>query len=90
MIRPISDVDFDDGQPQGSSQATITAQVVEEHFISQLRSIALANAHAKRQTQSSGLQHNQQLNAPLSNDSQPVEGDDASSFDQSQRIRIER
>ena len=81
MRRPISDVDFDDGQPQGSSQATIIAQAVEEHFISQLRSIAPANAHAKWQTQSSGLQHNQ---SPLSNDSQPAEGDDASSFDESQ------
>ncbi|RVW50069.1 E3 ubiquitin-protein ligase UPL1 [Vitis vinifera] len=66
----------DDGQPQGSSQATIIAQAVEEHFISQLRSIAPANTHAERQTQSSGLQHNQQLDAPLSNDSQPAEGGD--------------
>ena len=83
MRRPISDVDFDDGQPQGSSQATITAQVVEEHFISQLRSIAPANTHAERQTQSSGLQHNQQLDVPLSNDSLLTEGNDASSFDES-------
>ena len=90
MRRPISDVDFDNGQPQGSSQATIIAQAVEEHFISQLRSIALANAHAERQTQSSELQDNQQLDAPLSNDSQPAEGDDASSLDESRRIRIER
>ena len=38
----------------------------------------------------SKLQHNQQLDVPLSNDSQPTEGGDASSFDESQRIRIER
>ena len=90
MRRPISDVDFDDGQSQGSSQATIIAQAVEEYFIYQLCSIALANAHAERQTQSSELQDNQQLDAPLSNDSQLAEGDDASSLDESQRIRIER
>ena len=84
MRRPISDVDFDDGQSQGSSQATIIAQAVEEHFVSQLCSIAPANAHAERQTRSSKLQHSQQLDVPLSNDSQPVEGGDASSFDESQ------
>ena len=66
----------DDGQPQGSSQAAIIAQGVEEHFISQLRSITPANTHSERQTQSSGLQQNQLPDAPLSNDSQPAEEGD--------------
>ena len=65
-----------------NAQAIIMA-LLEEHFVSQLCSIAPANADAERQTRSSELQHNQQLDVPLSNDSLLTEGNDASSFDES-------
>lgn len=59
----------DDGQPQAGGQAAVIAQVVEEEFISQLRSIT-PDSSAERQSQNLGVPENQQSDAPLTNDSQ--------------------
>lgn len=62
----------DDGQPQAGGQAAAIAQVLEEEFVSRLRSIAPSNGLAERHSQNSGLQEKQQSDALASNDSQLV------------------
>ncbi|OVA20116.1 Ubiquitin-associated domain/translation elongation factor EF-Ts [Macleaya cordata] len=72
----------DDGQPQGGSQAATIAYAVEEHFISQLRSVTAANSPpAQRLFGSSEPAENPQSDIPPSNvDSQPlVAGDNIDS-----------
>ncbi|XP_044474315.1 E3 ubiquitin-protein ligase UPL1-like isoform X2 [Mangifera indica] len=57
-----------DGQPQAGPQASAIAQAVEEHFVSQLRTISPANNLAERQSQNSGVQERQLSDAPPSVD----------------------
>ncbi|KAJ4975986.1 hypothetical protein NE237_001092 [Protea cynaroides] len=69
----------DDGQPQAGGQAAAIAQVVEEVFISQLRSVASANSPpAQRQSDNAGPQDKQQSDVLINVDGQPpMVGDNA-------------
>ncbi|XP_031286240.1 E3 ubiquitin-protein ligase UPL1 isoform X2 [Pistacia vera] len=70
----------DDGQPQAGPQASAIAQAVEEHFVSQLRSISPASNLAERQSQNSGVQERQLSDAPASVDGLAVvEGENVAS-----------
>ncbi|XP_040986368.1 E3 ubiquitin-protein ligase UPL1-like isoform X1 [Juglans microcarpa x Juglans regia] len=64
----------DDGQPQAGAQAAAIAQAVEEHFISQLRSVAPPNGTDERQSQNSEVQEKQPDAPPSNNDPVAVEG----------------
>ncbi|XP_077221899.1 LOW protein: E3 ubiquitin ligase-like protein isoform X2 [Tasmannia lanceolata] len=66
----------DDGLPQSGSQATAIAQAVEEHFVSQLRSVAPSNSpSAQRQSENCGPEERQQSDVPPSNVGQPLVAD---------------
>ncbi|XP_006474874.1 E3 ubiquitin-protein ligase UPL1 isoform X2 [Citrus sinensis] len=54
----------DDGQPQAGAQASAIAQAVEEHFVSQLRSVTPESNLAERQSQNSGEQERQPTDIP--------------------------
>lgn len=54
----------DDGQPQAGAQASAIAQAVEEHFVSQLRSVTPESNLIERQSQNSGEQERQPTDIP--------------------------
>ncbi|KAM2126762.1 hypothetical protein ACFX1R_006748 [Malus domestica] len=75
----------DDGQPQAGPQAAAIAQAVEEHFISQLRSLAPADIPAERQSQNSGVQEKQPDLPPLSDSQVAGERNDSHERNEDQR-----
>ncbi|KAM2244415.1 hypothetical protein ACFXTI_005487 [Malus domestica] len=75
----------DDGQPQAGPQAAAIAQAVEEHFISQLRSLAPADIPAERQSQNSGVQEKQPDLPPLSDSQVAGECNDSHERNEDQR-----
>ncbi|CAN6556117.1 unnamed protein product [Malus baccata var. baccata] len=75
----------DDGQPQAGPQAAAIAQAVEEHFISQLRSLAPAEIPAERQSQNSGVQEKQPDLPPLSDSQVAGERNDSHERNEDQR-----
>ncbi|KAM1114974.1 hypothetical protein ACFX19_005779 [Malus domestica] len=75
----------DDGQPQAGPQAAAIAQAVEEHFISQLRSLAPADIPAERQSQNSGVEEKQPDLPPLSDSQVAGERNDSHERNEDQR-----
>ncbi|XP_031120155.1 E3 ubiquitin-protein ligase UPL1-like [Ipomoea triloba] len=62
----------DDGQPQAGGQASTVAEMVEEHFISQLNRAVLTNSPAEMVTRNTGLSESQQADVLVVGDSQHV------------------